>query len=238
MIECDAESEETEEKEQKSFRYINSTSFEEKQESAEKTVPVVTSEPEKPPLKVIGEAFGTYILCTCGEEFIMMDKHAAHERIRFEKRKLELLTSSQLLAEAEEVVLSDAQYAAIGENIDILADIGIDVVLNDGKCEITAAPSAFTGGAEAVDPAEMLIHCADALAGGNTNIEAVIYGDLLHSRSCKSAIKAHDVTSREELEALANEVWENGNIRFCPHGRPIMVKLTEYEIEKYFSRIQ
>ncbi len=238
VIECDEESEETEEKEQKSFRYINSTSFEEKQESAEKTVPVVTSEPEKPPLKVIGEAFGTYILCTCGEEFIMMDKHAAHERIRFEKRKLELLTSSQLLAEAEEVVLSDAQYAAIGENIDILADIGIDVVLNDGKCEITAAPSAFTGGAEAVDPAEMLIHCADALAGGNTNIEAVIYGDLLHSRSCKSAIKAHDVTSREELEALANEVWENGNIRFCPHGRPIMVKLTEYEIEKYFSRIQ
>ncbi|MCR4779765.1 MAG: DNA mismatch repair endonuclease MutL [Ruminiclostridium sp.] len=221
-----------------SFRYINSSSFGEREQPAPRKVPVVTSEPEKPPLKVIGEAFGTYILCTCGDEFIMMDKHAAHERIRFEKRKLELLTSSQLLAEAEEVILSDAQYGAVAENVDLLADVGIDIVLTDGKCEITAAPSAFTGGPEAVDPAELLIHCADALAGGNTNIEAVVYGDLLHTRACKSAIKAHDVTSREELEALAKEVWENEGIRFCPHGRPIMVKLTEYEIEKYFSRIQ
>lgn len=238
VIECDEDDEKPEEPGQKPFRYISSASFEERHESSDETVPAITAEPEKPPLKVIGEAFGTYILCTCGDEFIMMDKHAAHERIRFEKRKRELLTSSQLLAEAEEVVLSDVQYAAIGENLDILADIGIDVVLTDGKCEITAAPSAFTGGTEAADPAELLIHCADALAGGNTNIEAVIYGDLLHTRACKSAIKAHDVTSREELEALANEVWGNEGIRFCPHGRPIMVKLTEYEIEKYFSRIQ
>ena len=76
------------------------------------------------------------------------------------------------------------------------------------------------------------------MAGGNMNIADEIYGDLQHSRSCKSAIKAHDSNTREELEALAQEVWENENIRFCPHGRPIMLKLTEYELEKYFSRIQ
>ena len=220
----------------KPFRFISSSSFEERPQAPE--TPVVTSEPERPPLKVIGEAFGTYILCTSGEEFIMMDKHAAHERIRFEKRKKELIKSSQLLAETIEVTLNPAQYAAVAENTDLLADIGIDVILEDGRCGITAAPSAFTGGADAVDPAEMIIHCADALAEGNENIEAVIYGDLLHTRACKSAIKAHDVTSRQELEALAQEVWANEGIRFCPHGRPIMVKLTEYEIEKYFSRIQ
>ncbi len=225
------------EKQPETFRFINSSSFEARpRENVQE--PVITSEPEKPPLKVIGEAFGTYILCTSGDEFIMMDKHAAHERIRFEKRKKELIKSSQLLAETVEVTLSPAQYDAVAENTGLLEDIGIEVVLEDGRCGITAAPSAFTGGADAVDPAEMIVHCADALAEGNENIEAVIYGDLLHTRACKSAIKAHDVTSREELEALAQEVWANEGIRFCPHGRPIMVKLTEYEIEKYFSRIQ
>jgi len=223
------------ESEPQTFRYITGASFAEREENP---MPVITDEPEKPPLKVIGEAFGTYILCTCGDEFIMMDKHAAHERIRFEKRKRELVTSSQLLAESVEVTLSAEQYDAVAENTELLADIGIDVMIDDGKCFITASPSAFTGGAEAIDPAEMIIHCADALAAGNENIEAIIYGDLLHTRACKSAIKAHDVTSRQELEALAKEVWENEGIRFCPHGRPIMVKMTEYEIEKYFSRIQ
>ncbi len=226
------------EEQSKQFRFITGAAFEERPRQKEEPAPVITAEPERPPLKVIGEAFGTYILCTSGDEFIMMDKHAAHERIRFEKRKKELIKSSQLLAETVEVTLSPAQYDAVAENTDLLADIGIEVVLEDGRCGITAAPSAFTGGADAIDPAEMIVHCADALAGGNGNIEAVIYGDLLHTRACKSAIKAHDVTSPQELEALAQEVWANEGIRFCPHGRPIMVKLTEYEIEKYFSRIQ
>ncbi|MBR5089833.1 MAG: hypothetical protein IK093_10445, partial [Ruminiclostridium sp.] len=131
------------------------------------------------------------------------------------------------------------QYAAVWEHTDLLADIGMDVILTDGQtCEITAAPSAFTGGAGAHDPAEMLIRAADCMAAGDMNITAEIYGDFQHTRACKSAIKAHDINTREELEALANEVWRDERIRFCPHGRPIMLKLTEYELEKYFSRIQ
>ena len=70
------------------------------------------------------------------------------------------------------------------------------------------------------------------------NISDELYGDFLHTRACKSAIKAHDINSRAELEALANEVWFDERIRFCPHGRPIMLRLSEYELEKYFSRIQ
>lgn len=224
--------------ESREFRYINGSSFGERTH-VEKEVPAITSEPVKPPLKVIGEIFGTYIVCTSGETLIMIDKHAAHERIRFEKRKLELITSSQLLAESVLVDLSTEQFTAVQENIDLLTDIGIEVILTDGcRCEITAAPSAFTGGGTAISPHDMLIRAADAMAGGNMNIADEIYGDLQHSRSCKSAIKAHDSNTREELEALAQEVWENENIRFCPHGRPIMLKLTEYELEKYFSRIQ
>ncbi len=221
------------------FRYISGSSFDERAKEEKTEVTAVTSEPEKPPLKVIGEIFGTYIVCTSGDTLIMIDKHAAHERIRFEKRKMQLITSSQLLAESIFVDLSAEQFTAVQENIDLLADIGIEVILTDGcRCEITAAPSAFTGGGTAISPHDMLIRAADAMAGGNMNIADEIYGDLQHSRSCKSAIKAHDSNTREELEALAQEVWENENIRFCPHGRPIMLKLTEYELEKYFSRIQ
>ncbi len=223
--------------EEPSFRYISNSSFAERPHTEE--LPEITAEPEKPPLKVIGEIFGTYIVCTSGDTLILIDKHAAHERIRFEKRKLELITSSQLLAETELVDLSAEQFSAVQENTELLADIGLEVILSEGcRCEITAAPSAFTGGGKAISPHDMLIRAADAMAGGNMNIADEIYGDLQHSRSCKSAIKAHDSNTREELEALAKEVWENENIRFCPHGRPIMLRLSEYELEKYFSRIQ
>lgn len=220
---------------QNAFRYIDSSSFSEREEAPAN----VTAEPEKPRLKVIGEIFYTYIVCTCGDELILIDKHAAHERIRFEKRRTELMTSSQLLAESVRVTLDAEQYAAVAEHTDLLADIGMDVVLTDGGiCEITAAPSAFTGEGGANSPEEMLIRAADALAGGNMNISDELYGDFLHTRACKSAIKAHDINSMAELTALANEVWNDERIRFCPHGRPIMLKLSEYELEKYFSRIQ
>ena len=222
------------------FRYINTSSFagRDKAETAAEAAGI-TASPVKPRLKVVGEIFETYIVCTCGDELIMIDKHAAHERINFEKRRTELITSSQLLAESVRVTLSAEQYAAVQEHTDLLSEIGIDVVLSDGcECEITAAPSAFTGGAGAHDPADMLIRAADCLAAGDVNITAEIYGDFQHTRACKAAIKAHDNNTREELEALANEVWVDDRIRFCPHGRPIMLKLTEYELEKYFSRIQ
>ena len=223
------------EKPQSAFRYIDSNSFAERGEAPA----TVTAEPEKPRLKVIGEIFFTYIVCTCGDELILIDKHAAHERIRFEKRRTELMTSSQLLAESVNVTLDAEQYAAVAEHTDLLAEIGLEVIPAEGGiCEITAAPSAFTGEGGAHSPEEMLVRAANALAGGNMNVSDELYGDFLHTRACKSAIKAHDINSMAELTALANEVWNDERIRFCPHGRPIMLRLSEYELEKYFSRIQ
>ena len=222
------------------FRYINSSSFSQKRENeAEAERAGITASPVRPRLKVVGEVFDTYIVCTSGDELIMIDKHAAHERINFEKRRDSLITSSQLLAESVEVTLSAEQYAAVQEHTDLLADIGLEVVLSDGlRCEITASPSAFTGGQGAVSPEDMLIRAADCMAAGDMNITAVIYGDFQHTRACKAAIKAHDNNTLIELESLANEVWNDERIRFCPHGRPIMLKISEYELEKYFSRIQ
>ena len=217
------------EKEENTFKYITGASL-------KTAAPIVTEEPEKPCLIVIGELFATYILCQCGDEFILIDKHAAHERIRFEKKKTELMTSSQLLAESEFIDLSAEQYSALAENTDKLADAGIEIILSDDmKCEIISAPSAFAGGN--IRPAELVLRAADLLCAGNDNIIGEIYDDLLHSRACKSAVKANDINNREELCVIAEEVWSNEKIRFCPHGRPVMVKLSKQEIEKYFSRI-
>lgn len=217
------------------FRYLGNAAFAPKE--AEEPEIVISSEPEKKKIRVVGELFTTYIVCECGDEMVLIDKHAAHERIRFEQKKKELITASQLLAESEMVTLTPEQYSALESNPDILSDIGIEVILSEGMHgEITAAPSAFSG-ETAVSPTELVIRIADLLAVGNEHIVDEIYNDLLHSRACKSAVKAHDINSIEELRAIAEEVWNNEKIRFCPHGRPVMVKLTKYEIEKYFSRI-
>ncbi len=222
--------EEKKEPKENAFKYISNANI--SKPSAE---PVVTEEPEKPPLIIIGELFATYILCQCEDEFILIDKHAAHERINFERKKKELTTSSQLLAESEFIDLSPELYNALSENTDKLSDIGVEVILSDGvQCEITACPSAFAG---EIRPSEIVIRAAELLAAGNDNIIGEIYDDLLHSRACKSAIKANDINHREELRVIAEEVWNNDAIRFCPHGRPVMIKMTKYEIEKYFSRI-
>ncbi len=214
------------------YKFITGASLEKQEQPA----PVVTEEEPSAPLTIIGELFATYILCQCGDEFILIDKHAAHERIKFEKKKTELTTSSQLLAESIYVDLSPEQYAVLQENTDKLSEAGIDIILSDGiRCEITAAPSAFAG--ENSDPSQLVVRVADMLLGGNDNIIGEIYDDLLHSRACKSAVKANDVNHPDELRAIAEEVWRNEKIRFCPHGRPVMVKLTKQEIEKYFSRI-
>lgn len=217
------------------FRYIDNSAFVQKQEPVYE--PVITHELEQPKIRVVGELFATYIVCECGDEMVLIDKHAAHERMRFEQKKKELITASQLLAESETVMLTPEQYSALESNPDILSDIGVEVLLSDGtRGEITAAPAAFSG-ETAVSPAELVIRAADLLAAGNEQVVEEIYDDLLHSRACKSAVKAHDINNPEELRVIAEEVWRNEKIRFCPHGRPVMVKLTKYEIEKYFSRI-
>ena len=232
VVECDEED--------RSFKYITKAAVEtvavKEPEPSEKAAgTVITEEEEKTPIRVIGELFKTYIVCECGKEMILIDKHAAHERINFERQKNELLASSQLLAESEFVTLTVGQYSALQENKELLDSIGLDVILSEGStAEITASPSAFTG---SVAPSEILLKAADLLEKGSTSVIEEIYDDLQHSRACKSAIKAHDDNSITELTLLAEEVWNNERIRFCPHGRPVMIKLTEREIEKYFSRI-
>ena len=188
-----------------------------------------------PTLKFIGELFKTYILCECGEELILIDKHAAHERIRFEQLKKDLVSSAQLLTQPAPLTLSPEEWTALADNADYLELLGIDLTFhNDFKAEITAFPSLLTD----ISPVDTLQKIAEILLTGGDDIEGELFDDILHTAACKGAIKAHEYTSPKELEALAKRIWEDKSIRYCPHGRPIITTISKYNIEKNFGRIQ
>ena len=196
--------------------------------------PIIEKE-YSPDLKFIGELFKTYIICECGDELVLIDKHAAHERIRFEQLKKELVSSAQLLTESVPLTLSPEEWTALADNADYLERLGIDLTFqNDFKAEITAFPSLLT----VASPEDTLQKIAEILLTGGDNIEGELFDDVLHTVACKGAIKAHEYTSAKELEALAKRVWDDRSIRYCPHGRPIVTTISKYNIEKNFGRIQ
>ena len=219
------------------YEFINSSSLVRMaSESKDTRLPDPIVEQEyAPTLRFIGELFKTYILCECGEELILIDKHAAHERIRFEQLKKELVSNAQLLAESVHLTLSPEEWTALADNADYLEQLGIDLTFdNDFKAEITAFPSLLTD----ISPEDTLQKIAEILLKGSDDIEGMLFDDILHSVACKGAIKAHEYTSDKELEALAKRIWEDKSIRYCPHGRPIITTISKYNIEKNFGRIQ
>lgn len=188
--------------------------------------------PEKIPVRVIGEFLRTYILCEVGEELIIIDKHAAHERIRFEKLKEEFITTSQLLIDKTELKLSAAEYEALHEYYEYVEQSGIELVFcDDCVVQITAMPSVIS-----CPPAEIVTDVARRLMNAATEQKGALFDDMLHTMACKSAIKAHDKTDTIELQALAERVINDRTIRFCPHGRPVMTSLSKYKIEHFFNR--
>ena len=196
--------------------------------------PIVEKE-YSPDLKFIGELFKTYIVCECGDELLLIDKHAAHERMRFEQLKKELVSSAQLLTESISLTLSPEEWTALADNADYLERLGIELTFeNNFKAGITAFPSLLTD----ASPEDTLQKIAEILLAGGDDIEGELFDDILHTAACKGAIKAHEYTSAKELEALAKRVWNDRSIRYCPHGRPIITTISKYNIEKNFGRIQ
>jgi len=196
------------------------------------------SEPEPAPipqLRIIGELWKTYIVCGENENLVLIDKHAAHERIRFEALKKELNASSQLLAESIYVTFDMQRYDALLQGRDVLLDAGIDIMpLDDYNIEIIALPPVLSANnIEAVlsEAAEIFSQSGASKIGTES-----VFNEVLHSIACKSAIKANDKSIITDLEQLANTVMSDKNLRFCPHGRPIVTQISKREIEKNFGR--
>lgn len=215
------------------FKYISQSSFS-KPAPAPVEENIIQEVPERKPVKVIGEAFKTYIVCECDDEMYLIDKHAAHERYNFERLKSgsQSLDMQALLCPVN-ITLTFEEFDALADNMPICRQLGFGIKLsNSPNVSLEGIPVLIDN----EDPADLLVRLADILAAGKNNAGDELFDDLYHSIACKASIKANSFTAKEELEKLVDMIITN-DIRYCPHGRPVLIKLTKYEIEKMFKRI-
>jgi DNA mismatch repair protein MutL len=192
------------------------------------------SVPEEP-FRIIGEALHTYIIVEQGEAVLFLDKHAAHERIRFEALKKEdHPIMAQLLLAPVSAELSREEAAAVLENRALLERCGFETEdFGGGDVLIRQIPSDV----DVEDAKALLQELAGDLLAGKTLDADSLRDNLLHTIACKSAIKAGWQTSDEELRRLVQEVLSRDDIKYCPHGRPVCVTLTKRQLEKQFKRV-
>mgnify|MGYP005948449861 CR=1 FL=1 len=216
------------------FAFLSEKSFSKKPESVpQEPDPVIPQERPKEQIRVVGELFKTYIVCESTEGMILIDKHAAHERVNFERLKKGFDSSAQLLMQPEEVYLTPEEFNGMSEYADKLAQVGIIMEFTDGKARVTGLPQML----DKVPPAEIVECIAKIVSQGNTNAEGELFDDMLHTVACKASIRGNEDNDILELQVLAQEVFNNPDIRYCPHGRPVMTQISRKQIERYFGRV-
>lgn len=202
------------------------------------TAPIVEPEPVRPevePYRVIGEAFKTYILVEQGKKLLIIDKHAAHERMLFEKFKANRDgIETQMLLSPVTVTLSKEEYSAVLDNLDLLEKAGYHVEdFGGGMVIVNECPTAVAD----ADLAEVIMELAGYLVTSQKELIPEKLDWIYHSTACRAAIKAGDRTSDYELDKFVEKLLNNPDIRYCPHGRPVLIEMSRYEIEKNFGRV-
>lgn len=203
---------------------------------SEPVQPIVEEvQPEVEPYRVIGEAFKTYILVEQGKKLLIIDKHAAHERMLFEKFKANRDgIETQMLLAPVTVTLSKEEYSAVLDNLDLLEKAGYHVEdFGGGMVIVNECPTAVAD----ADLAEVIMELAGHLVTGQKELVPEKLDWIYHSTACRAAIKAGDRTTDYELNRFVESLLNNPDIRYCPHGRPVLVEMSRYEIEKNFGRV-
>ena len=221
------------------FKFLDSSSFIKKKPKSETVVTDnldnVENEFSKSKPLVIGEIFNTYIIVEKDDEMYLFDKHAAHERYIFEKIISEADNlDSQMLFEPADVLLSYDEYDAVISNIETARQFGF--ILEDAN-----APSIKVLGVPVViedtDPTDIVSELAHNFLEHKQNPNLSLFDELYHSIACKAAIKGNIKSDKIELQSLIDKIFDDENIRYCPHGRPVFTKISKREIEKQFKRI-
>ncbi len=197
------------------------------------SVNITDEEIELEEIMVIGEVFSTYILCQSGEEMIVIDKHAAHERLLYERLKRNTKRSKQMLLIPVTVKLSADEKNAVLENSTLLDEQGFEVEeFGRQGIIVRAIPMYITS----EDPGVLISEIAYNLANGN-NMEISEKLDwIFHSVACRSAIKAGDKAEISRLTQLVKDIRCENIPLYCPHGRPVIISITKKELEKQFGR--
>lgn len=190
---------------------------------------------EEEPLRYVGEVFRTYILTERGDELCLIDKHAAHERMLYEKLAANYgNVPSQMLLDPTAINLSAEEKQALLDNIPLLENAGLEIDDFGGNTVVLRAVPADV---ETQDIEGVLVEIASKLLHGGRDALTEHTEWVLHSISCRAAIKAGDNSSPQELMALAQKILSGEVPPFCPHGRPCVLKITRKELEKQFGRI-
>ena len=192
---------------------------------------------EKSPVpdhKILGEALKTYILVEVGEQLLLIDKHAAHERMNFDRLKAmdrEILSQTLLAPVTLRPDAGDCEL--LEQNGELLNELGFEIEpFGRGAYILRAVPADILPG-DAVPAIEEML---EKLRRGKAPDVQSVKDELLHTVACKAAIKAGWDTSRAELERIVQEVL-SGRVKYCPHGRPVSAVLSKKDLEKMFKRI-
>lgn len=221
---------------EKKYTFLSDKSF------SERLAPVSETQlpqlPEKPKtrIRVIGEIFENYIIAEASdrEELLIFDKHAAHERVIFEQLKSGAAKqTSQMLLRPSETLLSMEEFSAVQENLPRLSEMGFTFDCSTPpRLRASAVPSFVLP----LNIDEVVTEIAHNLVLGKRDPQVHTFNDTLHTIACKSAIRSGDHSTIQELQKLAQQVWDDEHIRHCPHGRPVMFVIRKYDLEKQFRR--
>lgn len=182
---------------------------------------------------VIGSCFSTYILAEDSNGLILIDKHAAHERIIFNDLIKSTEIPTQMLLEPVVVDLTGEEFAVMADNFAAIAEIGFHIEpFGQHSVAVREAPAYLDAGDIPVTVSEMAQKLLDRRVPVPDQRD-----DLIHMVSCKAAIKGGWQTSMKELQSICDRVISDPEVNCCPHGRPVMVRLTKYELDKLFKRV-
>ena len=183
--------------------------------------------------RVIGECFQTYIIAEDKNGLILIDKHAAHERILFNKLRAETVMPQQELLTPVVVELTGEEAAAIQSQIEEVRQAGFAIdPFGENSFAVRSVPAYLDSG----DVQSVIGELAEKLMNSRAAVPDRL-DDLIHTVACKAAIKAGRATTLTELQDLCDRVLADENVRSCPHGRPTTVRLTKYELDKLFKRV-
>ncbi|MCH5185753.1 MAG: DNA mismatch repair endonuclease MutL [Oscillospiraceae bacterium] len=187
--------------------------------------------------KIIGQIFDTYIIIQKESDVLFIDQHAAHERLKYEqlKKSAENHTiSSQILLVPAIVSMTAVEYAVYNENKEFFENMGFNADDFGENCiAVRSSPVVL----EESELSSLIIELITYIRQSKKEIVSEKYDKMMYTIACKSAIKANRPMNTEEIKSLVNDILELDNINTCPHGRPIMISMSQKQVEKEFKRI-
>ncbi len=212
------------------YQFITGSALKKKE-----TVQPVEQEPERPAVRLVGEVFGGFVISEIEEKMVVIDKHAAHERIIYERLKAEnKVNPSQLVLCPTGLLLSLDEVEALKENNEIIENMGFSLdYSNSPYVSVKAMPVILAE----LNMDEVIQELAENFRNNKRDPRPEAIDDIYHTMACKAAIKMNDKNSDMELKQLVEDVYFDERIRHCPHGRPVMFIISKYDFEKQFRRI-